>query len=609
VDLPITANREIVAVLVAENHRPDAFTLEDTEALEAAANIAGLALEKAQLISDEVRRVGQLEALRETTTDILGELDLNQLLNSILERASSLLKADGGELGLIEGENIRIMVSYNFGRETGRTLKIGQGLMGSVAQNGEAMLIEDYQQWPQHLPDYDEIHSTLCAPLKVRDKVIGCFTTARFDAGRPFRPADLDLLRLFAQQAAVAMENARLFEQSQREIERRVEADKQLRHSREYYKALFMNNPEAVVVTDVEGNITSWNPAAETLFGYSFADVDGRNLDLFLAADEILYMEATRNTERVISEGRVHETVQRTRKDGSLVDVEVLSLPIYVQEELAGIIAIYHDLTEIKKAERTLLEQNQKMGRELQLAGEIQSGFMRSNLPKVPGWDISATLRPANETSGDFYSIRSLSDGRVAILIADVVDKGVGAALTMALTWTLFRVTPLRVGWHPSLVFTEVNQRLIRETESDQFLTAFYAILDPESGELIYCNAGHNPAFLQPLKAGEEPVPLIRTGMPLGISEEERWGEKSIHLDENQVLVLYTDGLTEGLNSKLQVYGEERLKRVLKGKRRVNAEGISRAILESFDAFVGGQDQSDDLAMIVLRKASSYKIT
>ncbi len=603
VDVPITVRGAISGVLVAENHKPNGFVQDDFDALEAAANIAGLALEKAQLIREEMKRVDQLEALRETTREILGELELDQLLHSILERASSLLRADAGELGLVEEDQIRIVVSHNFKLQTGRLLKVGEGLMGTVAISGEAMLVQDYQQWPQRLPQYTEIHSSLCAPLKVGGKVIGCFTTARLNPDEPFEEADLDLLRLFAQQAVVALENARLFEQAQQEIEARREAQQQLSQSREYYKALFMNNPQAVVVTDVEGNITSWNPAAEALFGYSFADVDGRNLDLFLAADESLYAEAIRFTERLIEEGRVHETVKRTRKDGSFVDVEVLSLPIYVQEEITGIIAIYHDLTEIKNAERTMREQNRKMGRELQLAGEIQQGFMRSNLPEVPGWDVSATLRPANETSGDFYSIRPLPDGKIAILIADVVDKGVGAALTMAFTWTLFRVTPLRVGASPALVFNEVNQRLIKETQSDQFLTAFYVILDPESGEITYSNAGHNPPFLQTLKAGVEPEGLIRTGMPLGVSEDEQWEERTLQLADDQVLVMYTDGLTEGLNTKLQVYGEERLKRVLKGKRRINAKGISQAILESFDDFVGAQPQSDDLALIVIRRA------
>jgi PAS domain S-box-containing protein len=604
VDVPITIGGEVVAVLIAENRLPDAFVQADLDALDAAANIAGLALEKAQLIQDEMKRVDQLEALRITTREILGELELDQLLHSILERASALLGADGGELGLVEDDSIRIVASYNFGnRKVGRLLNIGEGLMGIVAQSGEPMLVADYQQWTERLPDYSDIHSTLCVPLKVAGKTIGCFTTARFDGKKPFSEDDLDLLRLFAQQAVVAVENARLFEQSQREIERRREAQLELRNSREYYKALFMNNPQAVVVADVDGNITSWNPSAEELFGYSFADVDGRNLDLFLAADERLIGEAKEYTERVLHEGLVHKDVQRTRKDGSLVDVEVLSLPIFVEEKLEGFIAIYHDLTEIKEAQDALLAHNHKMGRELELAGKIQRGFMDSNLPEIPGWDLSAILRPANETSGDFYSIRALPDGQIAILIADVVDKGVGAALTMALTWSLFRVTPLQVGPHPSKVFAEVSTRLIKETKSDQFLTAFYAVLDPESGKLTYCNAGHNAPLLQTLKAGAEPEELIRTGMPLGVSEDEEWQERTVQIRDDQLLLMYTDGLSEGLNPKEEFYGEDRIKRVLKGKRRISAKGVRKAILESFDDFVGAHPQSDDLALIIIRSA------
>ena len=603
VDVPLMVGGKVSGVLVAENRLPNAFDEVDIEVLTAAANIASLALEKVSLIEEQIRRTEQLEALQQTSREILAELDLQALLRSILDRAAKLLDAEGGELGLLEKGQIRIVVSYKIGGEkVGRMLTMGQGLMGRVAESGQPMLIPDYQSWSGRLPEYLDIHSTMCVPLKVGERVVGCFTTARFGQQRPFNEDDLNLLELFAQQAAVAVENARLYETAQREIERRRITQAEVTESKEYYKGLFINNPEAVVVADVEGNVTSWNPAAEKLFGYSFADVEGRNLDKFLAADETLYKEATRNTERLIEQGTVHATVQRTRKNGSFVDVELLSLPIYVNEKLTGFIAIYHDLTEIKRVERALRGQNQQMAREMELAGEIQRGFMRSNLPEIDGWDLSATLLSANETSGDFYSIRALPDGKVAILIADVVDKGVGAALTMALTWTLFRVTPLRVGAHPAKVFAEVNHRLINETKSDQFLTAFYGMLDTESGQFTYCNAGHNPPYLQTLKAGAAPQELIRTGMPLGVSEEEEWEVRSIQIADDQMLVMYTDGLTEGLNNKTEVFGEERLKRVLKGKGRNSASKVSAAILESFNDFVGDQAQSDDLALIVVKR-------
>jgi PAS domain S-box-containing protein len=603
VDVPVKVRNEVASVLVAERTVIDGFDKEDIDVLAAAANIAGLALEKNRLIAKEQRRVEQLEALRKTSREITGELDLDALLLSIVDRAAKLLNATGGELGLVEDGKIRLVVSHNIGPgQQGRLLTMGKGLMGSVAQSGEAKVIEDYQQWPDRLAEYPDIHSTVCVPLKLGGRVLGCFTTARMNDYRAFSDDDLYLLTLFAQQAVVAVENARLYEESQMEILRRREAQLEVSRQKEYYKALLVNNPEAVVVADIEGNIISWNPRAEELFGYSFAEVEGRNLDIFLAADASLFDEARENTQLLIDSRLVHKSTQRTRKDGSLVDVELLALPIFVDKEKTGFIAIYHDLTEAKGRERELIAQNDRLSRDMELAGEIQKGFVRGELPQVSGWEISAKLLPAREASGDFYSIRELPDGQLSILIADVLDKGVGAALIMALTWTLFRISTQEYGHKPERVFREVNQHLIQDTKSDQFLTAFYGVLDPQTGILRYCNAGHNPPYLFPLKTRGKLDELRRTGMPLGIELNERWEEKEVVITENEMLLMYTDGLTEGINSREQLYGEQRLQKVMRGKRRATARQVRKAIIDSFHDFIGAQAQSDDIGLIVVKR-------
>lgn len=604
VDVPILVRDEVAAVLVAERAVVDGFDPHEIDVLAAAANICGLALDKARLLAKEKRRIEQLEALRETSREITAQLDLAQLLKSIVERAAQLLDATGGELGLVEEDGVRIVVSHGIGEElVDRVLKFGEGLMGQVAQSGEPLLIQNYQEWEHRLPYYAEISSSMCVPLKLGEKVVGCFTTARVSRDKPFTDDDLYLLTLFAQQAVVAVENARLFQRLQREVLERKAAQHEVDRQKEYYKALLMNNPEAVVVADEEGNIISWSPRAEELFGYTFEEVEGRNLDLFLAADPDLFDEAQEFTKRILETGRLRQTTQRTRRDGSLVDVELLALPIYVEGEKTGFIAIYHDLTDIKRTEEELRAQNEKLAKEMHLAGEIQKGFVRGNLPEVPGWDIATRLRPANETSGDFYYISQIPDGRVSILIADVVDKGVGAALMMALAWTLFRITPQQVGPKPAAVFAEINQRILRETQTTQFLTAFYGILDPESGRLVYANAGHNPPLVVPRSSRSAIRKLKSTGMPLGVLLENDWAEKQVELDGEEMLVLYTDGIIEGVNPRLEMYGEKRLQQVLRGKARLQARHVLQAMFDSLDDFVGEQAQSDDIALVVVKRA------
>jgi sigma-B regulation protein RsbU (phosphoserine phosphatase) len=126
--------------------------------------------------------------------------------------------------------------------------------------------------------------------------------------------------------------------------------------------------------------------------------------------------------------------------------------------------------------------------------------------------------------------------------------------------------------------------------------------LEPESGRFTYSSAGHNPAFLAPLKVRGEVRSLRRTGMPLGISEKEEWEQQQVVVTDEMMLVLYTDGITEGINAKQQAYGEERMLKVLRGKRRMSAKQITQALLDSFHDFVGDQPQFDDIALIVLRR-------
>lgn len=355
VDVPIHIRGQVRGALVAESKQRDAFDQEDFEVLTAAAQGAGLAIEKVQLIAAERQRADELDALRRTLTDLTAELELSTLLHDIVERAAGLLNASGGELGLFDPlkKEIEIVVSYNIGADyVGTHHALGQGAMGKAAQTGEALIIEDYHAWEGALPEYPQIHSTLVAPLKVGGRLVGVFTTVTTDHQRQFTQADLQLLELFGQQAAIAIENARLFEQAQQEIAERVKAEDEIRRQKEYFESLFINNPVAVVTADLDGIIVSWNPMAEELFGYTQDEVIGKNLDDIVADDESIRAEAVGYTRQVIQEGRVQTITKRTRKDGTMVDVELLALPVIVADQEIGFIAIYFDITDLQEARR-----------------------------------------------------------------------------------------------------------------------------------------------------------------------------------------------------------------------------------------------------------------
>jgi PAS domain S-box-containing protein len=223
VDVPVRVGGEVSGVLIAETKRRDAFNQDDFEVLTAAAQQAGLAIEKARLLAAERQRADELDALRTTMADITAELELSTLLQAIVERATGLVDATGGQLGLYDraSQEIQIVVSHNLDKDyVGTRHALGEGAMGLVAESGEPLIIRDYQVWERSAPQYAgiPIHAVLAAPLKVGKRLVGVITLATTDAGRRFDAADLHLLTLFAQQAAIAIENARLFSETERRV-------------------------------------------------------------------------------------------------------------------------------------------------------------------------------------------------------------------------------------------------------------------------------------------------------------------------------------------------------------------------------------------------------
>jgi NarL family two-component system response regulator LiaR len=251
---------------------------------------------------------------------------------------------------------------------------------------------------------------------------------------------------------------------------------------------------------------------------------------------------------------------------------------------------------------RLIAEDHKKVVRELALAWEIQASFLPDQLPAMAGWQLSAALQPARETSGDFYDLIPLPSGRLGILVADVADKGVGPALFMALTRTLIRTYAAEYEARPDLALSVVNRRILADTHTSLFVTVFYGVLDPLSGTLAYANAGHNPAYLLSRQAKGAVQDLPRTGMPLGVFDDATWEQGMAALAPGDVLALYTDGITEAQDRHGAFFGEERLLASLQTNQGRAAQDIADALLAEVHKFVGDAPRYDDITLLVVAR-------
>ena len=276
--------------------------------------------------------------------------------------------------------------------------------------------------------------------------------------------------------------------------------------------------------------------------------------------------------------------------------MDYITKPFQIEEVLARV----ETHLALRKLQKKLQDTNRRFEQELALAGRVQANFLTSEIPEMPGWQLSVTLKPARETSGDFYDINPLSGGQLGLLVADVAGKGVGAALYMALNWSLLRTYVPEYPAQPELVYEAVNRRILRDTQAEMFVTAFYGILDPATGRLVYANAGHNPPFLISAQKGGDVQKLAATGKPLGMFEDETWQQGIVQLAPGDVLVSYTDGVTEAQNAEDSLFGEERLLSCVRANVGQSATDIRDAIIKDVYKHMGYAPQYDDVTLLML---------
>ncbi|MBI3738023.1 MAG: GAF domain-containing protein [Chloroflexi bacterium] len=356
---PLLREGKAIGAIVVRRNEVRPFTEKQISLLSTFADQAAIAIENVRLFNETARllketeqRAAELAIINTISNPLSGELDLSALIELVGEQIRNAFTADIAYVALLDEETKIINFPYEYGQHL-EPLPLGQGLSSRIIETGQPLLInEDIDQRREQLgvPVYGkQARSYLGVPIFVSGKAIGVISVQSTEEENIFTDEDVRLLSTIAANVSAALQNARLFDQTKRQTQ--------------YFEALIQNSPVAVVIVDNDGTkVRSWNPAAEKLFGYAAEEAVGKNVDDLVANSADLHQEATGYTQQGMDapEGTSFSAItKRTRKDGSLVDVEVLGVPIIIDGKRVGIYAIYHDITELQRARQEAIAANE----------------------------------------------------------------------------------------------------------------------------------------------------------------------------------------------------------------------------------------------------------
>ena len=277
--------------------------------------------------------------------------------------------------------------------------------------------------------------------------------------------------------------------------------------------------------------------------------------------------------------------------------------PPILLARVATHLTLRQNMEDLEGAYATIKAQKDRMEAELNIGRQIQMSMIPTNMPKRREFSLHAVLEPAHEVGGDFYDFFLVDDQHYCVCVGDVSDKGVPAALFMAVSRTVIR-SKASGGLSPAIIFSSANNELNRDNEQSMFVTLFLAIINIESGRFVFCNGGHPPPII--LRSGGELARLRdRHGPFLGAMDGVQYSESENRLAQGDSLIIYTDGVTEAMNGERELFGDARLMSILAQDSKDGADGLVTRIVSAVRDFEGDAEQTDDTTILVFRFGES----
>ncbi len=359
----------------------------------------------------------------------------------------------------------------------------------------------------------------------------------------------------------------------------------------DYFVSVAMDGESALEVIEDE-------PPDLILLDILMPEMDGYEVCRRLKADE-----TTRDIP-VIFITAMGETSDET-KGLEMGAVDYITKPIsppIVEARVKTHLALKRNMKELQKAYKIIESQKDRMEDELNVGREIQMSMVPQKFPPFPDrkeFSIHAMLQPAREVGGDFYDFFFIDENRLCICIGDVSGKGVPAALFMAVTKTLIRARATD-DTSTASILTRVNDEISRDNKAYMFVTVFTGILNIITGELTYTNAGHNPTYIRKADGNLERLDTVH-GPVVGARKGLVYKEDSVRIAKGDILLMYTDGVTEARNREKEFFEEQRLKDLLTAREYDSAEAVVQTTVSEVKQFEDGADQFDDITVMAIQ--------
>ncbi|MBN1166129.1 MAG: SpoIIE family protein phosphatase [Methanospirillaceae archaeon] len=399
-----------------------------------------------------------------------------------------------------------------------------------------------------------------------------------------------------------------------RDISDRKKAEQESENARLKLAEIINFLPDAAVVIDTKGIVQAWNHEMELLSRVPAREMLGKgdyeySIPFYGEKRPILADIVLKPARELESDyawiGREGDTLvvdtflPKAKENGGFFWAK--ACPLYDSGGMViGAIETIRDITERREMEERLARSKA----ELDIAAEIQQSFLPDTIPAITGFDIAARCVMAKEVGGDFFDVIPfelvpLQRGTLGVLIADVSGKGVPAALFMALSRIVVRVNAT---WYPrpDKVINSANSIISKDSRAGMFVTLFYGIISEEERSITYVNAGHNPPLVYRHK-GDSFEELKATGIAMGVLDDEKYEQRTVRINPGDLIVLYTDGITESINCNTEMYGDIRLRSVIRRSASLSADLIVESILNEVLEFCGDEQQFDDSTLLVIK--------